>query len=167
MQITINNEPFNLSGRILTAGEHAPDVVVTEQGGKDVHLPYLGTELSLLNVFPRVAGKVCSSSMLFLERELELNTIDCQVLSISCDSVENLQSFRAEHNISRIVSYSDLPNRAFGRNFGLSVADGPFEGLLARAVFLVQDSKILYRQFHENIAEPINFTEVFQAIESL
>ena len=139
MQIILNEQKFDLSGRLLDIGEDAPDVIVTDLNNVDINLSSLGSDLYLFNVFPKIQGKVCSSSMLLLEQYINNNDLSCKVFSISCDPVEVLKEFRLEHKISNVVSYSDANHNAFGKNYGLLIRSGPLANYLARAVILIKN----------------------------
>ena len=49
--------------------------------------------------------------------------------------------------MNQVVNLSDFRDRNFGKDYGVEILDGPFEGLLSRAVVVLdEDAKVIHSQ---------------------
>ena len=61
---------------------------------------------------------------------------------------------------------SDFRNREFGNTYGLTIADGPLAGLLARAIIIIDpQQKIVYTELVKDITNPPNYEEALKHIK--
>jgi len=100
----------------------------------------------ILNIFPSIDTGVCATSVRnFNKRASELN--DTVILCISRDLPFAQQRFVSDEDLNQVVNLSDFRDRNFGKDYGVEILDGPFEGLLSRAVLVLdEDGKVIHSQ---------------------
>ena len=55
---------------------------------------------------------------------------------------------------------SDFVSKEFGEKYGVLMDDGALKGLLARAVFVIKDGKIAYKELVSEITEMPNIQKL-------
>jgi len=100
----------------------------------------------ILNIFPSIDTGVCATSVRhFNKRASELK--DTVILCISRDLPFAQQRFVSDEDLNQVVNLSDFRDRNFGKDYGVEILDGPFEGLLSRAVLVLdEDGKVIHSQ---------------------
>ena len=66
------------------------------------------------------------------------------VLCVSVDLPFAMGRFCAAEGIENVVPLSDFRTGAFGRDYGVRLVSGPLEGLLARAVVMVNPAGLVF-----------------------
>jgi len=62
--------------------------------------------------------------------------------------------FCGSEGLDNVIMLSDFRTGQFGKDYGLKILDGPLQGLLARAVIIVDENgKVLYSQLVEEISQ--------------
>lgn len=107
----------------------------------------------LLNIFPSVDTGVCAASARkFNEAAAKLD--NTKVLCISRDLPFAQSRFCASEGLDDVIMLSDFKTGAFGKEFGVAIEDGAFEGLLARAIVVVdKDHTIVYTELVPEIGQ--------------
>ncbi|MDY0219876.1 MAG: thiol peroxidase [Desulfobacterium sp.] len=133
---TIGGNPAKTSGKLPRVGEKAPDFLLTRTDLTDISLKDVAGKRVVLNIFPSVDTSVCSTSVRRFNKEIK-NYADALVLCVSLDLPFTHKRFCETEGIKDVIPVSELRNREFGRDYGLRIVDGPFAGLLARAVVVI------------------------------
>lgn len=151
---------MNTLGQLPELHKPAPDFFVSNMDLDDISLEdELAGQAVLINVYPSIDTKVCFSSVRKFTEETQGKKI--QTVCISMDTPFALQRASKALNISNMLLLSDIRNRLFGANYGVTIADGPLAGFLARAVFLLDEShNVLYRELVKDISNPPNYQAV-------
>jgi thiol peroxidase len=80
------------------------------------------------------------------------------VLCISADLPFAQKRFCGAEGLEKVVPASVFRAPEFGQAYGVTLADGPLKGLLARAVVVVDEhGKVLHSQLVPEIAEEPNY----------
>ena len=117
----------------------------------------------LINVYPSLDTSVCFA--LVQKIHTELNKSNIVVLCVSMDTPFALQRIANKLAFDKINLLSDLKNRYFGARYGVTIADGPLGGLLARAVFLLDaEHARIYRELVEDVAMPPNYEAILKHV---
>ena len=74
--------------------------------------------------------------------------------------------FCTTEGIANLHVGSDFRYGEFAKNYGVLMSDGPLKGLLARAVFVINDGVIIHKQIVPEVTEEPNYDAVFDAIKS-
>ncbi len=161
--VTLGGTPFAISGDVPAAGDAAPDFTLTGGDLGDISLgDYAGKHL-VLNIFPSVDTPVCAASVRrFNEEAAALEGVS--VLCVSRDLPFAHGRFCAAENIEAVSCASEMRDGSFGDAYGLRITEGPLNGLLARAVVVVDgDGKVRYSQLVPEIKEEPDYDAALAA----
>ena len=161
--VTLGGTPFAISGDLPAAGDAAPGFTLTGGDLGDISLgDYAGQRL-ILNVFPSVDTPVCAASVRrFNEEAAALEGVS--VLCVSRDLPFAHGRFCAAENIEAVSCASEMRDGSFGDAYGLRIAEGPLNGLLARAVVVVDgDGQVRYSQLVPEIKEEPDYDAALAA----
>lgn len=139
--VTLGGNPVNTVGDLPTAGSQAPDFTVTNAELADFSSDTLRGKRVVLNIFPSVNTGVCAAS----ERkfnELAAGLENATVVSVSKDLPFVLGTFCAAEGIENVTPTSAF-RTSFGEDFGVTLTDGKFAGLLARAVVVLDENGVV------------------------
>ncbi|MCG6968052.1 MAG: thiol peroxidase [Chromatiaceae bacterium] len=163
-KISSRGEIVETSGELPELGSKAPDFALRKADLSPVALAdYAGTRL-VLNIFPSIDTPTCAKSVRqFNERAAALpNT---RVLCVSADLPFALGRFCGAEGIDNVETASVYRSPAFGRDYGVYMADGRLGGLLARAVVVVDEhGKVIHRELVPEIAQEPDYDAVIAAL---
>ena len=162
--ITLGGTPVETSGELPAIGSELQDfeLVAIDLSTKTLS-DFKGSKL-VLNIFPSVNTGVCAASVRQFNTEAsELE--NTKVLCISRDLPFAQDQFCAAEGLENVIMLSDFKTGAFGKNNGLIMASGGFEGLLSRSVIVVDtDGKILYTEQVPETGEEPNYKAALEAL---
>lgn len=156
----------NTKGSLPATGSPAPAFTLVNQDLKEVSLKDFEGRKVVLNIFPSIDTRVCASSVReFSKRAASLpNTV---VLSVSRDLPFALKRFCGAEGIENVTALSDFRSRDFGTHYGVELADGPFSGLHARAVVVINESgKVAYTELVPAIGQEPDYEKAEAAIRA-
>ena len=162
--ITIKGTPFTTSGELPNVGTKAANVRLVNTELADVQLSdYQGQKL-VLNIFPSVNTGVCAQSVrTFNEEASELD--NTKVLCISRDLPFALSAFCGAEGIDKVETLSDFRYRDTGEHYGMELQNGPFQGLLARSVVVLdEEGMVKYQELVPEIADEPNYKAALEAL---
>jgi thioredoxin-dependent peroxiredoxin len=150
-QITMRGTPINTVGDLPAVGSPAPGFSLTGTDMGEVTNAQFRGKAVLLNVFPSVDTPVCATSVrTFNQRVAETGV---SVLCVSNDLPFALKRFCGAEDIENVATASAFRDD-FGMDYGVTIADGPFAGLLARAVVVIgPDGNVAYSELVPEIAQ--------------
>ncbi len=155
--ITLGGNPINTNGTLPQKGTKAPEFKLIKTDLSTATLAdFLGKKL-VLNIFPSIDTGTCAQSVrTFNENASKLdNTI---VLCISRDLPFAQKRFCGAEGLENVVNLSDFKLGEFGKNYGLEISEGPFEGLHSRVVLVLDENgTILYTEQVAEIADEPNY----------
>lgn len=155
--ITLGGNPVQTSGNLPQIGSKATDFKLVTTDLSTASLADYSGKRIILNIFPSVDTGTCASSVReFNKKASELaNTV---VLCISRDLPFAQARFCGAENLNNVISLSDFKTGAFGRDYGVEISDGKLEGLLARAVVVIDENgKVIYTEQVSEIADEPNY----------
>jgi thioredoxin-dependent peroxiredoxin len=161
-QITMRGNPINTVGDLPAVGSPAPGFSLTGTDMGEVTNEQFRGKAVLLNVFPSVDTPVCATSVrTFNQRAAETGV---SVLCVSNDLPFALKRFCGAEGIENVATASAFRD-AFGNDYGVAIADGPFAGLLARAVVVIgPDGKVAYSELVPEIAQEPDYDAALSAL---
>lgn len=143
--ITLGGNPVRTHGSLPEVGTTAPsfELVGTDLGA--IKLSDFAGSRVVLNIFPSVDTGVCAQSVrTFNERAAGL--ANTKVLCISRDLPFALSRFCGAEGIEDVVVASDF-RTTLGEDYGVTMVNGPLEGLLSRAVVVLDEQgKVLHSE---------------------
>ena len=149
-QITLGGNPVSTSGDLPTIGSEAPDFKLTAIDLSTKTLSDFEGKKIVMNIFPSIGTGVCSQSVRMFNKEAaELdNTV---VLCISRDLPFAQAGFCAAEGIENVVMLSDFKTHQFGKDYGLDMLGGKFDGLLSRVVIVLDENRTV--KYTEQVPE--------------
>jgi thiol peroxidase len=157
----LGGNPVHTVGELPGIGDPAPAFSLVGLDFSEVTLPE-GTR-TILNIFPSVDTGVCSASVRKFN-ELASGFTDTTVICVSNDVPMAQSRFCGAEGIENVTVASGFRS-SFGDDYGVRLADGKWETLLARAVVIVDaDGKVAYTQLVPEIATEPDYDDVVAAL---
>jgi thiol peroxidase len=162
-QVTLGGNPVNTSGDLPAVGTSAPsfDLAAVDLGNIS-SADFAGKNV-VLNIFPSVDTATCATTVrTFNERAADLD--NTAVLCVSADLPFAQGRFCGAEGIANVKTASTFKS-SFGADYGVSLIDGKFKGLLARAVVVVgQDGSVKHTELVSEIAQEPNYDAALSAL---
>ena len=152
-QITLKGNPVNTIGSLPEVGSTAPDFKLTTGDLHDVTLADYAGKKKILNIVPSLDTGTCAASAKTFDKRAHTlkNTV---VITVSMDLPFAQQRFCQTEGVGNVVTLSAFRSPYFGRDYGVQMTDGPLEGLLSRAVVVLdEDNRVLYTEQVPEIAQ--------------
>ena len=162
--ITFKGNPVQTVGNLPAVGTAAPDFTLVSGELADVSLSDFKGKNVVLNIFPSLDTGVCAASVRRFNKEAtELN--NTVVLGISDDLPFASGRFCSAEGIENVITLSTFRDNAFGNDYGLLMSDGPLNGLLARAVVVVNpEGEVVYTELVPEIAQEPDYESAINSI---
>lgn len=153
--ITLKGNPVHTIGNLPAKGSNAPDFKLTKTDLSETTLAdYIGKRI-VLNIFPSIDTSTCAMSVRQFNAKAQSlkNTV---VLCVSMDLPFAHGRFCGAEGLKDVISASVFRSPEFGKNYGLTITDGPLAGLLSRSVVIIDENKkVIYtEQVPEITIEP-------------
>jgi thiol peroxidase len=158
----LRGNPVHTTGELPEVGSSAPDFTVTGADLTDISSKELSGRL-VLNIFPSIDTGVCAASVRRFN-ELAAGLDDTTVLCVSEDLPFAQQRFCGAEGIKNVRVGSTFRSD-FGERLGLTLADGPMRGLLARAVVVVDgDGRVIHTELVPDIGQEPDYDAAVAAL---
>jgi thioredoxin-dependent peroxiredoxin len=134
--VSLGGNPVAVRGHFPHKGQAAPPFSLVGKDLANVGLEAFAGKRKVLNIFPSIDTPTCAMSVRqFNTRANGLaNTV---VLCISADLPFAQIRFCGAEGLSNVVTLSTMRGRRFLADYGVEIADGPLEGVAARAVVVL------------------------------
>jgi thiol peroxidase len=130
-------------GDLPAVGSTAPDFTLTGTDMSDV--TKTPGKRTVLNIFPSIGTGVCQAGVRKFN-ELAAGLENTEVICVSQDLPFAMAGFCAAEGIENVVVGSAFRS-GFGTDYGVTMADGNWRGLLARSVVVLDENgSVLYTQ---------------------
>ena len=130
-------------GDLPALGSQAPDFTLT--GGDFADVTKTAGKRTILDIFPSIGTGVCQAGVRKFN-ELANGLENTQVVAVSQDLPFAVTSFCGAEGLDNVVVGSAFRS-GFGTDYGITMADGGWRGLLARAVVVLdEDGKVLHSE---------------------
>ena len=162
--ITLGGTPVTTVGNLPEIGSKAPNFSLTAVDLSTKTLSDFSGKNIVLNIFPSVDTGTCATSVRkFNEKAAALtNTV---VLCISRDLPFAQKRFCGAEGIENVEMLSDFENGAFGKEYQLEFADGPFKGLHSRAIVVIDENgNITHTEQVQEVADEPNYEAALKVI---
>ncbi|MGO2036287.1 MAG: thiol peroxidase [Brevibacterium sp.] len=155
--------PVKTVGELPGTGEQAPafSLVGTDLG--EVNSQDTAGKRVVLNIFPSVDTGVCAASVRKFN-ELAASLDNTTVLCVSNDLPFAQGRFCGAEGIENVTAASGFRS-AFGKEFGVTMVDGPLAGLLARSVVVLDEKgTVVYTQLVDEIGTEPDYDSAIAAL---
>ena len=161
-QITLRGNPINTVGELPAVGAVAPGFTLTGTDLGAVSSEQYSGKSVVLNIFPSVDTPVCANSVrTFNERAAATGV---SVLCVSNDLPFAQKRFCGAEDIENVVTASAFRD-SFGTDYGITITDGQFAGLLGRAVVVVgADGNVSYTELVPEIGQEPDYDAALAAL---
>jgi thiol peroxidase len=158
----LGGTPVHTIGDLPAVGSTAPAFSLTGADFGEIESSSLSGRL-VLNIFPSIDTGVCSASVRKFN-ELAADLADTTVLCVSNDLPLATSRFCGAEGIENVVTGSAFRS-SFGDDFGVSLVDGNWRGLLARAVVVLDgDGVVLHTELVPEIAQEPDYDAAVAAL---
>ncbi|MEX0623304.1 thiol peroxidase [Saccharospirillum sp.] len=162
-KITLQGNPVNTVGDLPAVGSSAPDFTLTKTDLSDLKLSDLAGKTVVLNIFPSVDTPTCATSVRkFNEALSKLDGVE--VVCISADLPFAMQRFCGAEGLERVTNASVFRSESFGKDYGVTIADSPLKGLMARSVVVIKDGKVAHTELVSETANEPDYDSALKAI---
>lgn len=161
--VTLKGNPLQTVGELPAVGSKAPDFALANADLKTVNLGDYAGKKKILSIVPSLDTPVCATSTrAFNEKATALG--DTVVLVVSADLPFAQKRFCAAEGIDGVHTLSMMRSKNFGKDYGMLITDGPLEGVLARAVVVLDaDDKVTYTELVPEIGQEPDYEAAISA----
>lgn len=163
--VTFKGNAVSLKGKEVNVGDSAPKV---ELIAGDLSVRSVGGasgKFQIINVVPSLDTGVCATqTRKFNEKAASLSNAEVFVVSLDLPFAQG--RFCSIEGIQNVVALSDFKNKAFGESYGVILAGSPLEGLLTRAVFVVNpEGKVVHKEIVSEVTNEPNYDAALAAVK--
>lgn len=161
--ITLKGNEIHTNGELPKVGTEAPNFKGVKSDLSEVELNNFKGKKVILNIFPSLDTDVCASSVRRFNKEAASlpNTV---VLAISKDLPFAQGRFCTAQGIDNVMLLSVFRCPCIDE-YGVTIINGPLQGLLARAVVVIdEDGKVIYTELVPEIAQEPNYEAAIASI---
>lgn len=161
--ITFNGDRISTRADLPPVGVPAPEFTLVNPDLEEISLSEHEGPV-VLNIFPSLDTGVCANSVrTFNERAASLDGVT--VINISRDLPFAQARFCGAEGIENVIVASDF-RTTFGETYGVTMIDGPLQGLLSRAVVVLDaNHKIVYTEQVPEIKQEPNYDAALDALQ--
>ena len=153
--------PVSLVGDLPQVGSTAPEFTLADPSLQD--LSRGEGRRTVLNIFPSVDTGVCAASVRRFN-ELAANLDNTDVVNVSQDLPFAMARFCGAEGIENAKVGSAFRS-SFGEDFGVTLSEGAFSGLLARAVVVLDtDGTVLHSQLVPEIGQEPDYDAALSSL---
>lgn len=162
-KVTLQGNAFDTVGRLPAVGTQAPGFTLVGADLSDLkHSDFAGQRL-VLNIFPSVDTPVCAQSVRYFNQVLA-SLDNTQVLCVSADLPFAQSRFCGAEDLTKVATASSFRS-TFGVDYGVACENGPLQGLLSRAVVVVNEHGVVsYTEQVGEIADEPNYEKALASL---
>ena len=165
-EITFNGDPIQTIGELPKIGSKAPDFTVTKIDLSEISLKnYLGKKI-IMSIFPSLDTPTCAAAMIRFN-EIANDYPNILILCISADLPFSQKRFCSAEHLENVQPVSVFRHPSFGKEYGVTIANGMLTGLLSRAVIILDEKgKIIYTQQVPEITDEPDYLALIDALQN-
>lgn len=155
--------PVQTTGELPATGSAAPAIDLVGADMSEVTSDSLSGRRVVLNIFPSVDTGVCATSVRRFN-ELAAGLDNTTVVCASKDLPFALSRFCGAEGIDNVTAASAFRS-SFGEDYGVTMTDGPLQGLLARSVVVLDsDGSVAYTELVPEIGQEPDYDAAIAAL---
>jgi len=164
--VTLKGNEIHTLGNLPENGSKAPDFTLIKNDLGTASLADYKGQRVVLNIFPSIDTGTCAQSVRqFNQEAAELE--NTKVLCISKDLPFAQARFCGAEGIDKVETLSDFRDGSFGKAYNVEFTDGPLQGLLSRAVVVIDENgTVKYAEQVPEIVDEPNYKAALEALES-
>lgn len=166
-KITLKGTPINTIGELPAVDSKAPFFALTDGELGEKNLGDFDGKVVVLNIVPSLDTGTCIASAKRFNQEVDALG-GAVIANVSADLPFAQGRACGAEGIENLVNLSSFRSPTFGTDYGVSIVDGPLEGLLSRAVVVINASgQIAYTQQVPEIVDEPDYDAALAAIKAL
>ena len=155
--ITFKGNQVNTFGNLPAKGTAAPDFALVKSDLGTMTLSELKGKKVVLSISPSFDTSICATSVRKFN-QLAAEKKNVVVLAITKDLPFAHTRFCTTEGITNVTALSGFRDKDFGKSYGIELIDGPFEGLYARGLVVIDETgKVVYTQLVPEIATEADY----------
>ncbi|WP_421845523.1 thiol peroxidase [Mycobacterium sp.] len=163
-QITLRGNAISTVGELPVVGSSAPGFTLVGSDLGAVSAEQFRGKPVLLNIFPSVDTPVCATSVRTFNERAAAGGLT--VVCVSNDLPFAQKRFCGAEGTENVSTASAFRS-SFGKDYGVTIADGPMAGLLARAIVVIGgDGKVVYTELVPEIANEPDYDAALAAMSA-
>ena len=163
METAFKAELVHTVGELPQVAQSAPDFELVSSELAPVRTADFSGRRLVLNIFPSVDTGTCAASVRRFN-ELAVGFEGTDVLCVSKDLPFAQARFCGAEGIDKVKVGSAFRS-TFGKDYGVTMADGPMAGLLARSVVVLDaDGKVLHTELVPEITQEPDYDAAVSAL---
>ncbi len=160
----LRGNPVHTVGDLPSVGAPAPSFSLTTSDLSQIDSASLQGTRVVLNIFPSIDTAVCAMSVRRFN-ELAANLDNTTVLCVSADLPFAHKRFCGAEGIENVTTGSTFRSD-FGEAYGVTLADSPMKGLLARSVVVIDDKgSVVHTELVPDISQEPDYDAALVALE--
>jgi thioredoxin-dependent peroxiredoxin len=160
---TLRGNQIHTAGELPSVGGTAPTFALTGRDFADVVSADLAGARVVLNIFPSIDTGVCSASVRTFNK-LAADLENTRIVCASADLPFALNRFCGAEGIENVIVGSAFRS-TFGTDYGVTIVDGPWRGLLARSVVVYDvDGSVLHTEVVDDIGHEPDYDAAIAAL---
>lgn len=162
--ITLGGNPVKTSGSLPKTGTKAPDFTLVKTDLSTASLADFKGSRLVLNIFPSIDTGTCAASVRKFNEKAG-NLENTKVLCISRDLPFAQNRFCGAEGLSNVITLSDFRDGSFGNSYGLTITEGPLQGLHSRAVVVInEEGNVAYTEQVAEIKDEPDYENALAAL---
>lgn len=162
----LKGQSVELLGTELKVGDKAPSITLVDKDLANLQVGGAKDKTQLVVVVPSLDTAICAAETRnFNVKASSLEGVETIIVSMDLPFAQ--KRFCSTEGIDNLSVGSDFRQKAFGNAYGMLLGSGALEGVLARAIFVVDKSGVItYKQLVPEISAEPNYEEALNAAKS-
>lgn len=163
--ITLKGNACSTCGDLPAVGSKAADFTLVAADLSESNLESFAGKNIIMSIVPSFDTGICAMSVKrFNESAGELeNTV---VVNVSKDLPFAQKRFCESEGVEHVTNLSAFRCNDFGKNYGITITDGPLKGLLGRAIVVLNaEREVVYTELVPEIAQEPNYDAALAAVK--
>ncbi|MGY6562621.1 MAG: thiol peroxidase [Luteibaculaceae bacterium] len=166
-KITLGGNPVHIKGNLPKVGEKAPDFEFVKQDMSTHRLYEIEAKAKVIIAVPSLDTPVCANETRAFNQKLS-NLNEVKGIVISKDLPFAMKRFCETNDIKNVESASDFRSGAFTDTYGLTILEGAFTGITARAIFVLDAANtIVYSELVSEVGKEPDYDKALEAVNGL
>lgn len=164
--VTLAGSKVKLLGNEINVGDTAPRVKLVSSELEVVSVGGKTKQTQVIIVVPSIDTPICDlEARTFNTVATKMKNVHITVVSMDLPFAG--KRYCAAHGIDNITVASDFQTKAFAKAYGMLLGESILQGLEARAIFIIKNGKVVYKQLVPEIKQEPDFKAVLKAIQTL
>jgi len=163
--ITLKGNACKTSGDLPAVGTAAPDFTLVAADLSEKTLKDFAGKNVILNIVPSFDTGVCATSVETFNKSAG-DIGETVIVNVSKDLPFAQKRFCEANKVEHVTNLSAFRCGGFGEGYGMTILDGPLQGLLGRAVVVVDgEGKVTYTELVPEITTEPNYEAALAAVK--